>query len=294
MKKSLKMTLNRRIMVYFLIILVLTVAVSAVWNYYSTRQSILDMERTQAEGCSQTVYNMLKHHGTAALYGDRDSETYIYLRSAIRNFSTGFGQDALYLYTVDASGQKRNVILAVAGDKSLDSAMKQGMKEDVALLDGSLLAPAEEAVLSGRETLHREEWKTPYGRIFAWLSTFRDPDSGEPLLICMEYDVALESGHILRDFLEDILLPVIVLVAAFLGLILLVRKRITAPIRLISKRMESFARDSSRKPEPLNIQSDDEIGEIAASFEKMTEDIRMLSRKNSKTVHTLIMEQIKD
>ncbi len=273
MKKSLKMTLNRRIMVYFLIILVLTVAVSAVWNYYSTRQSILDMERTQAEGCSQTVYNMLKHHGTAALYGDRDSETYIYLRNAIRNFSTGFSQDALYLYTVDASGQKRNVILAVAGDKSLDSAMKQGMKEDVALLDGSLLAPAEEAVLSGRETLHREEWKTPYGRIFAWLSTFRDPDSGEPLLICMEYDVALESGHILRDFLEDILPPVIVLVAAFLGLILLVRKRITAPIRLISKRMESFARDSSRKPEPLNIQSDDEIGEIAASFEKMTEDI---------------------
>lgn len=273
MKKSLKMTLNRRIMVYFLIILVLTVAVSAVWNYYSTRQSILDMERTQAEGCSQTVYNMLKHHGTAALYGDRDSETYIYLRNAIRNFSTGFGQDALYLYTVDASEQKRNVILAVAGDKSLDSAMKQGMKEDVALLDGSLLAPAEEAVLSGRETLHREEWKTPYGRIFAWLSTFRDPDSGEPLLICMEYDVALESGHILRDFLEDILPPVIVLVAAFLGLILLVRKRITAPIRLISKRMESFARDSSRKPEPLNIQSDDEIGEIAASFEKMTEDI---------------------
>ena len=273
MKKSLKMTLNRRIMVYFLIILVLTVAVSAVWNYYSTRQSILDMERTQAEGCSQTVYNMLKHHGTAALYGDRDSETYIYLRNAIRNFSTGFGQDALYLYTVDASGQKRNVILAVAGDKSLDSAMKQGMKEDVALLDGSLLAPAEEAVLSGRETLHREEWKTPYGRIFAWLSTFRDPDSGEPLLICMEYDVALENGHILRDFLEDILLPVIVLVVAFLGLILLVRKRITAPIRLISKRMESFARDSSRKPEPLNIQSDDEIGEIAASFEKMTEDI---------------------
>lgn len=37
--------------------------------------------------------------------------------------------------------------------------------------------------------------------------------------------------------------------------------------------MKSFARDSSRKPEPLNIQSDNEIGEIAASFEKITEDI---------------------
>jgi len=267
MKKS----LNRQITVYFLIILLLTVVVSAAWNYYSTRQSILDMEKSQAEGCVETVSNMLKHYGMAALKGDRTAGEYTYVRSAIRNFCMGFDQDALYLYTLDAQAKSRKVLLAVASNEDLDRAMKQG--QDAELLDDSLMDAAEEAVLSGRETLHREEWKTPSGRIYAWLSSFPDPASAEPILICMEYDVELESGHILRDFLEDILLPVAALGVAFLALMFLFRKRIAEPIRLISERMESFARDSSRKPEPLNITSGDEIGEIASSFEKMTEDI---------------------
>ena len=270
-KKSLKKPLNRRITVYFLIILILTVSVSAVWNYYSTRQSILDMEKSQAEGCTQTVYNMLVHQGTAALYESHDTKGYIYIRNAIRNFSTGFGQDELYLYTADTAAKKRKVLMAVASDKEKNDFLAD--EKNVGLLDDSLLEKAEEAVLSGQETLHREEWKTPYGRIYAWISMFRDPGTAEPILICMEYNIETERGHILRDFLEDILPPVIVLVVAFLGLILLVRKRITEPIRRISDRMESFALDSSRKPEPLNIPPEDEIGEIASSFEKMTEDI---------------------
>jgi len=270
-KKSLKKSLNRRITEYFLIILALTIAVSAVWNYYSTRQSILDMEKSQTEGCTKTVSSMLVHQGTAALYEDHKAEPYIYIRNAIRNFCTGFGQDELYLYTVDTAAKKRNVLMAVASDEEENRFLADD--KNVELLDGSLLEKAEEAVLSGQETLHREEWKTPYGRIYAWMSMFRDPDSAEPVLICMEYNIETEREHILRDFLEDILLPVATLSVAFLALMLLFRKRIAEPIRRISDRMENFARDSSKKPEPLNITSEDEIGEIASSFEKMTEDI---------------------
>ena len=266
MKKS----LSRQITVYFLIILLLTAVVSAAWNYFSTRQSILDMEKSQAEGCTQTVSNMLEHYGTAALYGDRNAETYRFIRNATRNFCMGFRQDVLYLYTVDDAAQRRNVLLAVANDKELNSRLVQ---ENTELPNDSLLKKAEEAVLSGRETLHREEWKTPYGTVFAWLAMLRDPVSADPILICMEYNIELEQGHILRDFLEDILLPITALGLAFLAMILLIRRRITAPIRLISNRMESFARDSSHRPEPLNIRSEDEIGEIASSFEKMTADI---------------------
>ena len=151
MKKS----LSRQITVYFLIILLLTAVVSAAWNYYSTRQSILDMEKSQAEGCTQTVSNMLEHYGTAALYGDRNAETYRFIRNATRNFCMGFRQDVLYLYTVDDATQKRNVLLAVANDKELNSRLAQ---ENTELPNDSLLKKAEEAVLSGRETLHREEW----------------------------------------------------------------------------------------------------------------------------------------
>lgn len=229
------------------------------------------MEKSQTEGCTKTVSSMLVHQGTAALYEDHKAEPYIYIRNAIRNFCTGFGQDELYLYTVDTAAKKRNVLMAVASDEEENRFLADD--KNVELLDGSLLEKAEEAVLSGQETLHREEWKTPYGRIYAWMSMFRDPDSAEPVLICMEYNIETEREHILRDFLEDILLPVAALSVAFLALMLLFRKRIAEPIRRISDRMENFARDSSKKPEPLNITSEDEIGEIASSFEKMTEDI---------------------
>ena len=125
-KKSLKKSLNRRITEYFLIILALTIAVSAVWNYYSTRQSILDMEKSQTEGCTKTVSSMLVHQGTAALYEDHKAEPYIYIRNAIRNFCTGFGQDELYLYTVDTAAKKRNVLMAVASDEGGSCAVGAG------------------------------------------------------------------------------------------------------------------------------------------------------------------------
>ncbi len=53
----------------------------------------------------------------------------------------------------------------------------------------------------------------------------------------------------------------------------LLRKQIIQPIKAISDSMIHFAGDSRTKPEPLNIRSGDEIGEIAKSYEKMTEDI---------------------
>ena len=277
MKKSLKKSLSRRITLYFLILLVLTVAVSAAWNLYSTRQSILDMERTQSEGCAQIISGMLRHYGAAALNGSRDTEDYQYIRSAVRNHLPGFGMDAMYIYSLDTQTRQRKLLLAVAADEEENRRLVHAEDTD-SYLKADLISRAEEALLSDEDALQRAEWKKGRKNIFAWLALHRDSDPADPIpgdaiLFCMEYDVSLESLHILRDFLEDILPPVIALIAAFLVLIWLFRKKIAIPIRLISERMESFARDSRRQPEPLNIRSDDEIGEIASSFEKMTADI---------------------
>jgi len=79
----------------------------------------------------------------------------------------------------------------------------------------------------------------------------------------MEGDIHMESRLIIRDFLMDILLPVAVLTIAFLIFMILVKRRIIRPIRILSDSMNRFAQDSRHKPEPLNLESCDEIGEIA-------------------------------
>ena len=77
----------------------------------------------------------------------------------------------------------------------------------------------------------------------------------------------------LKSFLLDMIPFVLALTMGLLLLLLLVRRRIVLPINAISASMSRFAMDSRIKPEPLNIPHRDEIGSIAASYEKMTEDI---------------------
>lgn len=272
MKKS----LSRRITVYFLIILILTVVVSAAWNYYSTRQFILDMERTQAEDCAMIISGLLENYRAGNETQNSDMKDDQSIRSAVRDHLIDYGMNAMYIYTRDKQDQQRRMLLAVAEDDEVNRRMEENDDPDE-WLNGDLMSNAEDALLSGHETMERAEWKTKHGNICAWLTLYRndsgDPVPGSPVLICMEYNIDLEAGNILHDFLGDVLPVIIALGVAFLVLLVLFRKKIVAPIHLISDRMKSFARDSSRKPEPLNIQSNDEIGEIAASFEKMTEDI---------------------
>lgn len=97
-------------------------------------------------------------------------------------------------------------------------------------LDGELISRAEEALLSEEDTLQRAEWRTDYGNIFAWLALRRnsgsgEPADGDPVLICMEFSIDMETIHIVRDFLEDILPLIIALGVAFLVLLVLFRKK---------------------------------------------------------------------
>ena len=270
-----KTSLNRRLTVWILVILLLTEAVSLAWNLYSTRRSILDMEERQVEGCAQIIASMLGHYGLKALQGDRDTREYSVIRYTVRSLCRGFSQTRTTMYTVDPQTGERRVLLAVAADPDLDAALAQAdySKADSETL-GLPFSGAEEELLSGENNIQREKW-TPAtgGAQLSWLALYRSEDGSEAAIICTEYSLDRENQFIIRDFREDMLLPIIALGLAFLILNILILRRVVRPIRLISGRMESFARDSSRKPEPLNLPFSDEIGEIASSFEKMTGDI---------------------
>ena len=265
MKKS----LNRRITAYFLIIMVLTVIVSVAWNYHSTRQSILDMERGQAEGCTKAVSKLLAHH-EVAWEENTASEEYIFLQKAIRNFCGAFDQKAIYIYTIESQSGSHQMLMVSKSDGESD-AFPLG-DADTFPLQEPQLRKAEESLVSEDAELQRVVRDSEKKSIM-WVDLYSEPGAPDPVFIAMEYDVDLENDHIIKDFLADILLPIVALGIAFLVLNLMIRRRVSTPIRLISNRMNRFAENSSELPEPLNIHCKDEIGEIASSFESMTEEI---------------------
>ena len=265
-----RMTLNKKITLLFLVMLILTVAISALWNYHSTRLSIMEAEKDQAESCTSLVNSALNQFGNSLEGVNRQSAEYRGFRQSIRGLCLGFRQDILIIYTIDPQTQERRLVLAVSSDPDLDGALKEQEGE---VLPDAELDEAEMALLSGEDPVLRMDEGLQSDRVFSWLSMWTGSGSKSHCFILMQYSASMENGRILRDFLEDILLPVCTMSLAFLILLLLVNRRITVPIRHISDRMKRFAGDSRRKPEPLSIRSKDEIGEIASSFEKMTEDI---------------------
>ena len=97
MKKS----VNRWITLCFAVMLILTLLVSAGWNLYSTRQSILTREEASARSCVSIVTGMLDHYGTDAVFNDLDEALFNQLWNSVRAFCEGFQQNRMILYRID-------------------------------------------------------------------------------------------------------------------------------------------------------------------------------------------------
>lgn len=267
MKKS----INRRITIYFLIIMVFTAVFSTAWNYYRTSQSILKSEREQSAGCARAVTALLNHYGDT-VEDDWSSEKYIFLWQAARNLCRGFGLETMYIYTIDAQTDRHRLLIAM--DTEDESSMPPEEGPEGVSLPEPLLNELVFDLAAGYENMRRVVWRDPEHHYASmWIVHCPLRDAPYPVYLCMEYSLDRERERILSDFLEDILLPIFALFIAFLVLNLMIRRRVAAPISLISDRMKRFAQNSSERPEPLHISNEDEIGEIAASFESMTEQI---------------------
>jgi sigma-B regulation protein RsbU (phosphoserine phosphatase) len=74
--------------------------------------------------------------------------------------------------------------------------------------------------------------------------------------------------------------------------IVFINKKVFAPIKVISRRMNSFIDERQKDVEPLNIKSGDEIQEIANSFEKMSKDINSYIETNQKLITESVQAKV--
>lgn len=267
-KKRFAQSVSRRLTLSFVAIMILTLAVSIGWNYYSTRQAILDREETSARNCASVLSGLLDHYGADSLQNRSDREIYERMRHATRNYCLGFQETFLAVYRHDPESDSWKSLLEVASDEETDRYLRTHEGTEVSSVDvadmfknGQLKSDIDGAY----RFVQRND--------VYWFIPYRNQDDSDYAMICIQSNIRTEFGLIMRDFLMDILFPVAAMTVSFLILLFLVKHRMIRPIKAISDSMKRFAADSRQKPKPLNIRSGDEIGEIADSFEKMTEEI---------------------
>ena len=87
MGTAMKKSLSKQIGAWFLGLLLLTVVVSTLWNYYSTRDAIIEVETENMEACAKMISGTLDNYGLEALRGDKGSDDYTMIRQSVRSIS---------------------------------------------------------------------------------------------------------------------------------------------------------------------------------------------------------------
>lgn len=268
---TIKHSIFKQISTVFVIAILIATIVSGVFSFmYSFRTSVTRgarYARTGALSAAQVIesidYDKLKESDT--------SELYVKTRKELRSICQSFELEYLYLYEVEPGEESIRFIITVASDdeKDEDIIVERGLGVVVPWV----LTEQEHAVLRDEEYTQPHIEDNAFGKVYTWYYPVYNDDGDMIALIGSDYRTNVVLRNAAHITIVIVLSMAAVLLLVFLIALLPMYRKVFAPIKLISDRMRGFVTDSGTNLEPLHIHSEDEIQEIADSFEKMSEDI---------------------
>ena len=244
---------------------------SAVANLYEAYISTIERGGELAAVCAGNVSNLLNHQWSLNDLAGKGDALLAEAHKVFSQLRESYQLDFIDVYGIDPQTPSRYVYLCVSSDEEIDAAIQQELvQRDLPIKQ---ITEGEQKLLDGARDIQRGLRRTQYGEMYTWVAPYLDRDGVFRAIIGMSCSVSAIRRSMLKSFLLDMIPFVLALTMGLLLLLLLVRRRIVLPINAISASMSRFAMDSRIKPEPLNIPHRDEIGSIAASYAKMTEDI---------------------
>lgn len=268
MKKN---SIQDRVVRYFVLTIAFIVLFLTCLSFYENYEDRLYRSTEKAVTCSRIVTDILRNQDLGTLISITNSEKYQNIRRILRSVCKSFKFDYLYIYSIDEASLRRRRFFNVALDEETDGVInKEHIPGD---LSHSTINDTEKSILNGRRDVQYIETDNEWGHEITWYIPYTNDKDELLAIIGIDADFDLAKKSLFKKFLTAIIPMTIAMIFLLVLLVRMIAKRITSPIRRISEKMLSFANDSEHQPEKLNINSDDEIGEIALSFDKMAADI---------------------
>lgn len=265
-----KRSIFRRMTAVYAVTILLASLAAGIFSYaYSAGVTVERGSRYARAGAAaaaqiiETVdFDALKASDTSALYTGT--------RGLLKELCQDMG--LVYLYVYEADREETRFVMTVSSDELLDAdvAARRGLGAVVP----RTLTEQEAAALRGEEVTESHIERNEFGDVYSWYCPVRDAAGRPVALVGGDYSSALLLRQTVQGMLVIILSVVAVLLAVFSITLIFMRRRIFAPIRLISERMRGFVAGGGANAESLRIDSQDEMQEIADAFETMSGDIR--------------------
>lgn len=245
---------------------VVMAAVSAFLFMSWYEQEVTDRWGQAAANSCATLFEIVSMDNEDALsYPKGEYERW---RDTLKSLCEKSSMEYMYAYRYDRDESTLTYIMCVAADDAIDERMARerglGTVVKVDLSDQEL------ALLAGTEAGAATIIDNQYGSMLAW---FCKVDGWDNVVAGAEYSIHTQRLRVLHG---TVIIAVFIIVVFLILLALQLRMLDTdvfSPIKVIANRMKEFGSNRLIASESLDIDSENELGEIARAYEEMARNI---------------------
>lgn len=198
-----------------------------------------------------------------------DAEQYEEFRSLLRGVCKEYGMAYLYAYECDVENNKITYLACVASNDQDDALVKRSYGYGVVL--SKEFTSVELDALSGRSPKKAIQYDNALGYTLDWVSPV--PVKEGNVLAGASYLVNAQRTRVFQSTLSVLIPFVVSLALIYIVQLSIMRRYLFDPIATIADRMRTFSVDHTTDFAPIDVKSNDEMGEIAEAFETMATKI---------------------
>ncbi len=218
---------------------------------------------------AQACASMLEFADMQEVATDPNSQGYAECRDAMRELCRRNRMDYMYAYRCDLKTGEITYLFCVADDDANNAIVE--LERGFGTVVQGPLSNQELAALSGHETSEALELNNQFGHMLAWFCKV-DGWSGN-VLAGADYSVSEQRERVFAATSQVVLIIIIAFLALLLVQLYVLRKYVFRPVGAIAERMRGFSADKAGEFEPIDVNSRDEMGEIADAFGNMAAEI---------------------
>lgn len=257
-------SLNSRIIASFAAITVVVVVFSTIVTFAFMQNYERSMSNDMGYAAARACSDMISIAADSEEDFKPGNPDYDDCQAILRSLCISEDMAYLYTYTYDEKTRDLTYIMIVAAD-SEDNAMIQQMRPY-----GTTYHLSEEQAASGSFTGESGEtaieFNNDLGDMLDWIVPVKDQDN---MYAGASYSISGQRWRVVNSSARIVITVVAVLLALLFVQLFILRKHVLRPLTSIMGRIKSFSVDSAHHFDPIEIDSKDEIGEIARAFEKM-------------------------
>ncbi len=217
---------------------------------------------------TQAIFDNLSYD---QLFGADSNVAYERVRKALRELSVTFQAEYLYVYEADVSSGTRTYLFCVAQDDREDQVVRS--QRGLGAQSSVPLSQLEVQAANGTPSDVAEITHNEYGYDLCWYFPLTIDGATKPIVFGADFDAEEEQQEI-WEYTLAFAVPLLVGIAIIAAVeIVMLKKSVSDPLRLLSRRMRSFVQDGAHSQEHVVSSKTKEIVEIQGSFEQMTDDI---------------------